>query len=387
MSGRALYMPKAIQKKWNIRFAVASVEHLPIEHAGDGWDRRCYPIPTIKSTKDVDSNLGQKLSEELGEIAGWALSMDKAERNRILTEPISNPELLALKQEGAIIGDGIKSFIDRCFVPGTETHYGNDLHSWYQAYSKAHSLSPMSYQKFIQRLQRVLPKQWRPSEVVWADGKSKRQSAYWQGLRVLPCFVDLALSDDDNDQKPSKHPHVPNWICIKESCQDGGLTDLTSTLHTLTPEKTAETIDLHTLPTLHTQSLRNAKNCDEMSGDVIEESLVLDKSGSKVCKSSLTPTFEPADDGCKASKVCKESPAVGSKHKDFEVGDRVVIVEHGSIHHGRTGEVTNVEYGSSETDYTIALDKESHLSKTVMVSVPKASKFPFLMAVDSRGGR
>lgn len=310
MSGRALYMPKAIQKKWNVRFAVASVEHLPIEHAGDGWDRRCIPIPTIKSTKEVDPNLGQKLSEELGEIAGWALSMDKEERDNILTLPVSNPVLLALKQEGAIIGDGVKSFVDRCFVPGDEIHYGNELHSWYQAYSKVHSLSPMSYQKFIQRLQRILPKQWRASEVGWMDGKAKRKSAYWQGLRVLPCFVDLALSDDDNDQKPSKHPHNPNWICIKENCQDGGLTYLTSTLHPLTSEKTAETIDLHTLPTLHSESLRNAKICDEMSRDVIQESLGFGESGSKVCKSMLTPTFEPADDGCKVGKGCKAGDRV-----------------------------------------------------------------------------
>jgi hypothetical protein len=213
--------------------------------------------------------------------------------------------LLSLKQEGAIIGDGVKSFVDRCFVPGTETHYGSDLHSWYQAYCKAHTLNPLSYQKFIQRLQRVLSKQWRPSEVIWMDGKAKRQSACWEGLRVLPCFLDLALNEDDDNQ-PSGRPHIPNWICVKEKCQDGGLTDLTTTLQTLTPEKNAETIDLHTLPTLHTQSLRNAKISHEMNGDCIEENTVSDESGSKVCKARLTPTFEPVDDGCKVGKVCKE---------------------------------------------------------------------------------
>jgi phage/plasmid-associated DNA primase len=331
MFGRALYMSKGDQKKWNVRFAVASVEHLPIEHAGDGWDRRCYPIPTIKSTSELDANLGQKLSEELGEIAGWALSMNKVERDNILTEPISNPVLLSLKQEGAIIGDGVKSFVDRCFVPGSETHHGNDLHSWYQAYCKAHALSPLSYQKFIQRLQRVLPKHWRPSEVTWGDGKARRQRAYWEGLRVLPCFVDLALNEDDDDKQPSRRPHIPNWICVKEECQDGGLTDLTTTLHTLTPEKNAETIDLHTLPTLHTQSLRNAKISDEMTRDCIQETVVLDESESKVCKSRLTPTFEPVDDGCKVSKVCKagdrttpaQPPSNGDEHQANMLADKM----------------------------------------------------------------
>jgi hypothetical protein len=253
------------------------------------------------------SNLGQKLSEELGEIAGWALSMDKTERDNILTEPISNPVLLSLKQEGAIIGDGVKSFVDRCFVPGTETHYGSDLHSWYQAYCKAHTLSPLSYQKFIQRLQRVLSKQWRPSEVIWMDGKAKRQSACWEGLRVLPCFLDRALNEDDDDKKPSDRPHIPDWICVKEKCQDGGLTDLTTTLQTLTPEKNAETIDLHTLPTLHTQSLRNAKIPHEMKGDGIEENKVSDESGSKVCKARLTPTFEPVDDGVRLVRYVRQT--------------------------------------------------------------------------------
>ena len=320
MSGRALYMPKAIQKKWNVRFAVASVEHLPIEHAGDGWNRRCYPIPTIKSTKEVDPNLGQKLSEELGEIAGWALSMDKVERDNILTLPMSNPVLLALQQEGAIIGDGVKSFVDRCFLPGTETHGGNDLHSWYQAYCKAHALSPLSYQKFIQRLQRVLAKQYRPSEVIWVNGKAKRQSAFWEGLRVLPCFLDRTLNEED-EQQPSRRPHIPDWVCVKEECQDGGLTYLTDLTTTLTPEKTAETIDLHTLHTLHTESLRDAEISHEMKRDDVVENLVLGESGSKVCKARLTPTSEPADDGCKVGKVCKEGDSVTPAQIADELAD------------------------------------------------------------------
>ena len=322
MFGRALYMPKGTQIKWNVRFAVASVEHLPIEHAGDGWDRRCYPIPTIKSTSETDSSLGQKLSEELGEIAGWALSMDKVERDNILTEPISNPVLLSLKQEGAIIGDGVKSFVDRCFVLGTETHYGNDLHSWYQAYCKTHSLSPLSYQKFIQRLQRVLPKQWRPSEVSRVNGKPKRHPACWEGLRVLPCFVDLALNDNE-DQKPSNRPHVPNWICVKENCQDGGLqeltgnlavTDVTATLPSVTPLKNAETRMVTDVTTLHTQSLRDAKISDEVTRDCIQKGTVLGEVAVTSVTMRVTPTSEPTKDGCNVSNVCN-------------AGDRVKVTE------------------------------------------------------------
>jgi phage/plasmid-associated DNA primase len=45
MSGRALFNPIGYEKIWNIRFWVASVDHLQIENAGDGWARRAYPIP------------------------------------------------------------------------------------------------------------------------------------------------------------------------------------------------------------------------------------------------------------------------------------------------------------------------------------------------------
>jgi hypothetical protein len=163
------------------------------------------------------------------------------------------------------------------------------------------------------------------------DGKAKRQSACWEGLRVLPCFLDRALNEDDDDKKPSNRPHIPDWICVKEKCQDGGLTDLTTTLHTLTPEKNAETIDLHTLPTLHTQSLRDAKISHEISEDCIEENLVSDESGSKVCKSRLTPTFEPVDDGCKVSKVCKvddsatfpQPPSTSEEHQANMLADEM----------------------------------------------------------------
>jgi hypothetical protein len=213
------------------------------------------------------------------------------------------------------------------------------------------------------------------------DGKSKRQSAYWQGLRVLPCFVDLALSDDDDGKPPSNRPHVPNWICVKENCQDGGLSDLTNPptpekmaetidLHTLptfasltpnlTPEKMAETIDLHTLPTLHTESLRDAKNSDEMASDCIEEGIGLGESGSKVCKARLTPTSEPADDGCKVSKVCKESDPSPTKKtpREYEVHDRVVVADRDAgIYKDAIGIVAEVWYGRDGQEIRVRFEK------------------------------
>ena len=40
----------------------------------------------------------------------------------------------------------------------------------------------------------------------------------------------------------------------------------------------------------------------------------------------------------------------------------------------------HVGFGSVENDYVIALDKESHLCRQAVVTVPHSQKFPILMA-------
>ena len=63
-------------------------EHIQTENSGYGWDRRCIPLQTLNRGAIIeDPDLGRKLTAELGEIADWALSMDKAERDQILLVP------------------------------------------------------------------------------------------------------------------------------------------------------------------------------------------------------------------------------------------------------------------------------------------------------------
>jgi RecA-family ATPase len=81
-----------------------------------------------------------------------------------------------------------------------------------------------------------------------------------------------------------------------------------------------------------------------------------------------------------AVQVTPSTPAkVGANHKEFKVGDRVVIAEVDNLHQGQHGEVVSVRYGSRETDYIVKLDKQSRGSKQVRVTVPKGSKLTFLM--------
>jgi hypothetical protein len=217
----------------------------------------------------------------------------------------------------------------------------------------------------------------------------------------------LALNEDDDDKQPSRRPHIPNWICVKEECQDGGLTDLTTTLQILTPEKNAETIDLHTLPTLPTQSLRDAKISDEMTRDCIEETVVLDESESKVCKARLTPTSEPTDDGCKVSKVCKADdsansqpvkdanpaatpsnpvkprsservspPAEKRSPREFKVGDKVVVAGPAGIYKGASGEVVNVYWSREGQECLVQFDKAVRRILRTEISARDLMKLP-----------
>jgi putative DNA primase/helicase len=73
-----------------------------------------------------------------------------------------------------------------------------------------------------------------------------------------------------------------------------------------------------------------------------------------------------------------QSPATKRHHKEFQIGDRVRIVERG-LHHGKDGKVVAISFGRVENDYRIALDKESHMSREVTVTVPHSQKFPILM--------
>jgi hypothetical protein len=79
----------------------------------------------------------------------------------------------------------------------------------------------------------------------------------------------------------------------------------------------------------------------------------------------------------KISQTPAQSPATKRHHKEFEVGNRVRILDSG-LHHEKDGEVVAVNFGS-ENDYRIALDKESHFSREVIVTVPHSQKFPILM--------
>ena len=229
MSGRALFNPVGYFKIWNIRFWIASVDHLQIENAGDGWARRAYPIPVRPRTIKPDPDLRLKLEAVKADVISWALAMPREERDRILLSPPKNERVVNLTLDSALYGDSTKSFVDLCLRPNASGDVGfvpnHLLHSWYGAYCKEHGYTPLGMSKFISHLKTVLPRNfvdrgWSPM----VNGKRSRVPAHWQFISP----VEGAFIKSDPELQP--HPFNgltpsdnPKWICLKAACEEGGL--------------------------------------------------------------------------------------------------------------------------------------------------------------------
>ena len=226
LSGRSLYSSCGYTKEWNCRFVAASVNHLHIENAGDGWDRRCLPLLSKGREGLEDPYLRHKLSAVKADIVSWALAMPRAERDALLLKPSKNSRIHLAKLDAATYGDPVRSFIDLCFRP-TESDsqiQNHELHSWFIAYCKAHGYSDnRGMSKFIAHLKTVLPQHHVPRQR--KDGEL--QPAHWTHITLLPgVMVDLSLAENASNGyqgKPNQPHPEPEWRCAKFRCSEGGL--------------------------------------------------------------------------------------------------------------------------------------------------------------------
>lgn len=198
MSGRPLHR-NAYQKKWNCRFLSASVNQLQIENAGDGWKRRCIPLPTKALPKNhvPDHNLDLRLNQELAEITSWALSMDRAYRDRLLmTSDGWTAKMMENQAEQNTYSDSISAFIDSCMGASPIEEEGErdgmtseNLYELYKAFCKAGSFSPYALTKFRSRLKSLLHPLYQKAYKKRVDGKVRHFPALYKGLRPLKhCF-------------------------------------------------------------------------------------------------------------------------------------------------------------------------------------------------------
>ncbi|MEG4997697.1 toprim domain-containing protein [Microcoleus sp. B4-D4] len=225
LSGRSLYSSCGYTKEWNCRFVAASVDHLQIENAGDGWDRRCLPLLSKGREGLEDPYLRHKLSAVKADIVSWALAMPKSERDAVLLQPSKNSRIRLAKLDAATYGDPVRSFIDLCFRPTESVSQiqNHELHSWFIAYCKAHGYSDnRGMSKFIAHLKTVIPQH----HVARQRKDGELQPAHWTHITLLPgVMVDVSLADDASNGyqgKPNQHPE-PEWRCAKFRCSEGGL--------------------------------------------------------------------------------------------------------------------------------------------------------------------
>ena len=226
LSGRSLYSSCGYPKEWNCRFVVASVNHLQIENAGDGWDRRCLPLLSKEREGLEDPYLRHKLSAVKADIVSWALAMPRVERDALLLQPSTNNRIRLAKLDAATYGDPIRSFIDLCLRPtdAPSTIQNHELHSWFIAYCKAHGYSDnRGMSKFIAHLKTVIPQHHLPRHR--QDGEL--QPACWTHMTLLPgVMVDVSEASDASNGyqgKPNQQHPEPEWRCAKFLCSEGGL--------------------------------------------------------------------------------------------------------------------------------------------------------------------
>jgi putative DNA primase/helicase len=243
MSGRALFNPVAYSIQWYIRFWVASVSHLQIENAGDGWMRRAYPIPVKNRDVTPDPDLWLKLQEVKSDIISWALAMPRAERDRILLSPPTSERAKNLALEASLYGDSTKSFVDLCLRPSESSSFipQSRLHSWYVLYCREHGYAPLGMSKFISHLKTVLPhnfkeRSWTPT----VNGKRERIQSHFAFIEPLAGVFEMKVPEGPPDSSQNK---AEFWYCFKDKCLEGGIEEFEEFFH---PTKTPE--PLHSLP-------------------------------------------------------------------------------------------------------------------------------------------
>jgi hypothetical protein len=102
---------------------------------------------------------------------------------------------------------------------------------------------------------------------------------------------------------------------------------------------------------------------------------------------SLEVVAKPITDSDNPQEPTPSTSLIGSKHRKFAKGNRVVIAEAGNIHKGETGKIIFTSYGSQEDEYRIALDKESHSVQEVTIKIPKPCRVTYLVSSYSSSKR
>ena len=89
-------------------------------------------------------------------------------------------------------------------------------------------------------------------------------------------------------------------------------------------------------------------------------------------------TAKPIADSDNPQEPTPPTPAIGSNHEQFAEGDRVVVVEVGNTHYGKTGKIIAARFGPKDDKYIIALDRKSPSVRELTIKIPKGCKLTYL---------
>lgn len=265
MSGRALFNPDGYQKTWNVKFIIASVLYLQIENSGDGWARRCIPLPTQNRKIVCDPALQEKLNAVRGDVISWALTMPREERNALLMNAESIVSVAKIKHESEVHGDSVGSFIDQCLTPvASEVKIPvTELHELYKAFCKIQGYTITGYNKFASSIKLKLAPFYRDRLRQKVKGKTVQTfPAHFVNLDIaLPGLFGVNRDGEFYEhQLGQAYTSNPDFVCLKARLCEGGLEDFTA----FDNEKEAFKMDAETREACMTV-LMSAENLDEFN--------------------------------------------------------------------------------------------------------------------------
>jgi putative DNA primase/helicase len=359
------------QKASNSRFygGLLICSNKPI-FVGDttGLDRRlCLvqfdnPIPTEQRKYALE----RELDSEIPACIAIALSLtDDAVTQAIQGTGASQiPELKAKEWEMKVEVNSVAAFFDTELVldPTAKTPVGK-FYDAYKSFCEEGGLSKFSIVKFPRLLSDILTEEKLPVT------RHQGRIAYFEGLRLRE-KADTHLI----------HSQVLAGV-------DGGVSGSLAGVDVgVEPAQDMNQRELRELPPkVFEENERKSKRDDYLPDKKEESKSEINTEGGLLPSTPATPANPvpatnktPARTPAKLPRPSRPTPAIKNHHKEFEVGDRVRILDSG-LHHGQDGKVVAVFFGSTENNYEIALDKESHRSREVIINVPYSQKFPILM--------
>jgi putative DNA primase/helicase len=334
-----------------------------------GLDRRLCLVQFDNpiATEHRKHSLERELDSEIPACIAIALSLtDDAVTQAIQGTGASQiPEYKAKEWEMKVEVNSVAAFFDTELVldPTAKTPVGK-FYEAYKSFCEEGGLSKFSIVKFPRLLSDILTEEKLPVT------RHQGRIAYFEGLR-------LREKADTNLTHSQVLAGVEGGVSGSFAGVDAGVEparDMNQRELRELPPKPFEENEEKNKPDDDLPDKREGSDLEINTKEGLPASTPA-TSANPVPATNKTPARTPA----KLPQPSRPTPATKCHHKEFKVGDRVVIAEVGTMHQGQHGQVIHVWYGTRETDYIVKLDKESCGSKQVCVTIPNGSKLTFLM--------